>query len=425
MAWWYLASLAVYAEPIPGNRQFWITRPYRRTSLLGAKLLFVAAFVSFPLMLADSFILILKGFSPLENPAGLLWHALMIFAVILLPMIALASITEGFATGTLAGLVTIGSFLGLDSVLSSLDTYTSFRGKVTWIAASVGVLIVLPAVLAIVILQYRARRTAISRLIFVCAVAVLALCGDRLLPGYTSWVLQTHLLGSRIDTSSISVAFSPGSAPEPTSPRSRWIKMPPELARVTLPIRSYGAPPGTTVVADVMLGELTLPNGKVSKTSLWFGASQDVMAWNDAFLERSVFERIKDTPMRMHLTVYLTVLGDPHTVSVPFGGGPYRVPGVGMCGFFPGGFGGTTLSCWAPFRHPTYVLPQFGNNPWERPPMREYSPFPAEWGINPIADSLWGVPMKATSLTMTTMQPLAHIRREVDMPNVRLADFAN
>ncbi len=49
MAWWFLVSLAVYGEPLPGNRQFWITRPYRWTSLLGAKLLFIVAFVSFPL----------------------------------------------------------------------------------------------------------------------------------------------------------------------------------------------------------------------------------------------------------------------------------------------------------------------------------------------------------------------------------------
>src|SRR5208337_225154 len=27
LAWWYLASLAVYGEPLPGDRQFWVTRP--------------------------------------------------------------------------------------------------------------------------------------------------------------------------------------------------------------------------------------------------------------------------------------------------------------------------------------------------------------------------------------------------------------
>src|SRR5881392_99204 len=31
----------VHSEAIPGDRQFWLTRPYRWTSLLGAKLAFV------------------------------------------------------------------------------------------------------------------------------------------------------------------------------------------------------------------------------------------------------------------------------------------------------------------------------------------------------------------------------------------------
>ena len=426
MAWWYLVSRTVYAEPIPGDRQFWITRPYRRTSLLGAKLLFMMVFVSFPLMLADCFILTLKGLSPLESPAGLLWHALMVFATILLPMIALASITDSFATGTLVGLVIIALLLGLDSILrSSLGTYTEFRGKVDWIVASMAVLVVLSPVLAIMILQYRARRTWVSRVIFVSAAAVLALCGDRFPPGYTTWALQTRLLRPRIDTSSISAVVCPGSSPAPTVPRSRWITMPPDLARVTLPIRFYGLPSGTTAVGDVMLGELTPPNGRPLKTLLWFGASQDAMAWNDAFVERSLFEQIKGRPMRLHLNVYLTVLGDAHTVSVPLGGGPYRVPGVGMCEFFPGGFGDTFLSCWAPFRQPPYVLPQFDINPHGYRARREDTPFPAGGGINPIAESVWGVPKTATTLTMTTMQPLAHLRRELDIPNVRLADFAN
>ena len=106
MAWWYLASLAVYGEPLPGNRQFWVTRPYRWTSLLGAKLLFIVAFVSFPLLLADCFILTLQGFHPWASPVGLLWHEVALFAVIFLPMMAVACITTSFARVVLVGLGT-------------------------------------------------------------------------------------------------------------------------------------------------------------------------------------------------------------------------------------------------------------------------------------------------------------------------------
>ena len=70
MAWWFLASLAVYGESLPGNRQFWVTRPYRWTSLLGAKLLFLVAFVSLPLLLADCFILAHARIAALGKSSG-------------------------------------------------------------------------------------------------------------------------------------------------------------------------------------------------------------------------------------------------------------------------------------------------------------------------------------------------------------------
>jgi hypothetical protein len=54
----------------------------------------------------------------------------------------------------------------------------------------------------------------------------------------------------------------------------------------------------------------------------------------------------------------------------------------------------------------------------------DYSPYPADFGISPISDSSWPVPTGATTLAFTTMKPLAHIRRELDIPKVQLAEFA-
>jgi len=49
----YLVARLIHAEAIPGDRQFWITRPYRWKSLLGAKLLFVLVFVNLPILIAQ------------------------------------------------------------------------------------------------------------------------------------------------------------------------------------------------------------------------------------------------------------------------------------------------------------------------------------------------------------------------------------
>jgi len=423
MAWWYLASLAVYGEPLPGDRQFWVTRPYRWTSLLGAKLLFIVAFVSFPLLLADCFILTLQGFHPWANPGGLLWHEVAVFVVLLLPMIAVACITTSFARVVLVGLATIISIVVLETVLSPYgNTMIGFSVEGEWIGGSLLCLVLLSTALAIMILQYRSRRTWVSRTIFVAAVLLL-LCSGRFLPWDITFALQSRLVKSRIDTSSITAVFSRGSGPPPTVSPARQ-----DAVRVSLPVRLYGVPAGTTAAVDAMWADLTLPNGNPLKTLLSFGETPPDTVWHDALVERSVFERLKSTPVQLHLTIHLTVLGNPHTEDVPLGGGPRRVPGVGLCEFDPRGPDRAALSCRAPFRQPAYVLAQFDKYDKDVPTEQQrvdYSPYPAEFGISPISEYSWPVPTGATTLAFTTMKPLAHIRRELDIPNVQLAEFAN
>jgi hypothetical protein len=424
MGWWYLASLAVYGEPISGDRQFWVTRPYRWTSLLGAKLLFLIAFVSFPLLLADCFIVTRQGFEPWTNPGGLLWHEVAIFASILLPMIAAASITTSLARVAVLGLATIIPIIALQRILSPyLDTWFQFGVSEGWIEILMIELVLLSAALAIVILQYRARRTKVSCIVFACAAAVTVLLGGGILPRSTSWALQWRFFRPHIDTSSITASFSPevGKPPRP--------RVAPEgTVCVSLPIRFDGAAPRTTVVADVILADLTLPNGKPLKKWLWIGGSPPYSNWQFAFIECGLFERLKGTPVRMHLKVYMTVLGDSHTEEVPLSGGPYRISGFGLCQSVPRWDRWTTLTCWSPFRPPAYAVARFAHADkivfWKEK-MVTYSPLPAELGINPISGNVWAAPEGATILTVTTMHPLAHIRREIDIPNVQLADFAN
>jgi hypothetical protein len=435
MAWWFLVSLAVYGEPLPGDRQFWVTRPYCWTSLLGAKLLFIVTFVSFPLLLADCFILTRQGLRPWESPVGMLWHELAIFTVILLPMIAVACITAGLAQAVLVGLITVAPILALGRFFGPFLSPFSEFGVVRQIDGgtdiAVGIweplacLVLASAALAIIILQYRARRTGVARVIFAAAV-LLVLCG-RFLPGESTFDLQSPLFESRIDTSSITAVFSPDSNPLPTV--SPALQNPDYygLARVTLPIRFGGAPSGTAVVVEMMLGEITPPNGKPLNTLLYFGPATPDTVWHEADLDRSLFEPVKSAPVRLHLTIYLTVLGDAHSHDMPLRVGSHRVPGVGMCELLPQPHNFSVLDCRAPFRQPAYVLARFdgsGDIRQREQQQENYSPFPAEFGINPISVFAWAVPKGATTVAFTTMKPLAHVRRDLDIPNVQLAEFA-
>ena len=263
VAWWYLVSLAVYGEPLPGNRQFWVTRPYRWTSLLGAKLLFIVAFVSFPLLLADCIILPLQGFHPWASPGGLLWHAVEVFTVLLLPMVALACITTSFAQVVLVVLATIVYIIVFGTVLGGFGGETMIGVSIggAWLAGSLVCPVLVSAALAVIILQYRARRTWIARAIF-AAVTLLLLDYGSCLPWDTATALQSRLPKSRIDTSSITAVFAPGNGPPPTESPARQ-----GTVRVSLPIRLDGLPSGTTAVVDTMWAELTPPNGKATEAA--------------------------------------------------------------------------------------------------------------------------------------------------------------
>jgi hypothetical protein len=90
----YLITRVVHAEPIPGDRQFWLTRPYNRMSLAGAKLLFIAAFICAPICAAQLVMLLASGFPLLPAIPGLLWSQALIFFVGSFLVAALASITS-------------------------------------------------------------------------------------------------------------------------------------------------------------------------------------------------------------------------------------------------------------------------------------------------------------------------------------------
>src|SRR5256885_7745806 len=97
LAWWTLIARVIHDEALPGDSQFWITRPYSWKSLLGAKALFILAFINLPMLIADVVILRAYGLRPLgaELP-GLLWSQVLLAIVFVLPIAALSTLTAGF-----------------------------------------------------------------------------------------------------------------------------------------------------------------------------------------------------------------------------------------------------------------------------------------------------------------------------------------
>jgi hypothetical protein len=114
--WAVLGARLVQAEAIPGDRQFWTTRPYAWRSLLGAKLLFLAVFLSVPLLIADAMILRMEGFPIVAHLPGLFCSVTLTTVGLLMTIVAFATLTRGFTQFVLSAILTIGALIWLAEI---------------------------------------------------------------------------------------------------------------------------------------------------------------------------------------------------------------------------------------------------------------------------------------------------------------------
>ena len=128
--------------------------------------------------------------------------------------------------------------------------------------------------------------------------------------------------------------------------------------------------------------------------------------------------------MRDHLTIRLTVLEEPQAKDLSLGVGPQRVPGVRLCepsriALRPSFL---SLNCRVAFRQLAHILACLGALRTEAPKAQWHHPILPTVALTRYP-FLVVVPKGATSVTFTTMKPLAQIHRELDIRNLQLWEF--
>ena len=177
ITWWLLVSRAVHDEPLVGDRQFWITRPYGWPRVLAAKLIFIATFILFPYLLAQIILLQEAHLHPLQVLPGLAFTLAALFVFFLLPLLALATITS-----TISRIFII--FFGL-VVYTGLAFYfgSMFGAPPSWNPGSdppyvsIAILIALFIPAIVIVLQYAQRRTRLSIALLLVLVAIVTAGG--------------------------------------------------------------------------------------------------------------------------------------------------------------------------------------------------------------------------------------------------------
>ena len=152
-------------------------------------------------------------------------------------------------------------------------------------------------------------------------------------------------------------------------------------------------------------------------------------------LDDAFYGKIKNEPLTIHGSLYLTLFGGRQSARIPFGDRLVTVPRVGICSASGGSPERSDfLICTSAFRFPpvlvSYRFMQSANGAPDvststQPRSISYSPFPAEAGINPVSQDFTfsSSPSSFSQALVDTIEPLAYIERNFTIDNLRLADY--
>lgn len=426
----YLIARLIQDEPIPGDRQFWITRPYRWKSLLAAKALFILVFVNLPSLLAQVYLLSRAGFPLVPNGAGLVWSQLLDFAVVWLPIAALAALTSSLFSFNNSALVLVALMFLLEQVaimrapdsrgigFSRLGGAGAWPLGVQWMFYSLVVLEVGAITVSVLYVQYKTRRTSISRAFAVSAVVLLILLNFSL-PASWALGLQTRLLPTRIAASSLSFSVS---VQVPLS--AGVVKGTQTLAK--LPLIVSGIPQGDDLAIDRVSLDFESPDANHWQASV-NGANQRSAGQGSVALEvpffvsGSFFSQEHGRPLKLRASVYATLFGDLQTKTIPLQKEPLEVSDGLRCGLAIFG----RFACASAFRWPSSIVyVQTGAAVSSLGQLVSYSPFAAGINLDDDIQARWTTDVSpfASTATVTVKRPIAHFRREIEIDGIQFTN---
>jgi hypothetical protein len=434
ISWWTLIGRLVHDEALAGDRQFWITRPYSWRSLLGAKVLLILAFIDLPMLIADVLIIRAYGFSIETELPGLIWSQVLLIIVFLLPILALSALTRGFVQLIVAILAPWVFVLAL-GLFAPHIFLLGFGGGLMWIRFYFVFLIITAAASVILFWQYSRRGTTFARSLAV-ATGVLVVLGIILIPWTAYLRLQSWLSGTPADISSAHAVLdldTKGLA------RAFAFRQGDDSVGVRIPVQIVGLPSSMTARIQYLSESFQEPDGTVWKT---YGYSiQNLSETDQKFvvqtsLSGASYKKVVDESLTVHGSLYLTIFGNRQTTLVPFENRSIPVPRIGICSakekndsqnyllFCTSAFhSSTALVSFHIFQSSTFTT----KLSWTTEPrqVNSYSPFPADPGIIPVTQDFMfsNVLAPADHALVDTMEPLAHIRLDFEINNLRLSDY--
>jgi hypothetical protein len=461
MSWWILITRLIQSESLVGDRQFWLTRPYEWKKLLAAKALFLLAFLYLPLFIAHSLLLIEAGFHPLAYVPGLLYNLLLITAIIVLPPLAIATVTSGFAKTTLTILGILIGELGLIVLAAVLP---STHAKAPSDGGHLTLILFLCIFLSVILIQYAKRKLWLSRTILggVALFGILAV----LIPTDDHDIRKAY---PQVTSTQLPVQLT--FAPDETHKIALFgYDLKQKDVSLTLPFNVSGITAGKAISLDDTLISIDAPNG-LHWTSHWQGAfgqyylpsiPTTMISIN---VDRAFLDQVKSMPLSVSISLALTELQSSETGQVSLVEGDFTVPGIGICSLphvddssvNSGFFSSAGPQCRSAMRQPplAYVQTYWSkgrvcSDPQTQSPasadlfadtwLGSTDSAPADFSLAPISGVFmnlsnrfvalgqfprpspneWWRLCPGTPLTITTYRPLTRTQTQITIPNLKI-----
>lgn len=417
LACWSLVIVSIHEEKLPGDRQYWLTRPISWKDLLAAKALFVIAFINLPLMLFHLVIWLALGIPPLAHLPALLWKQVFFAAFYILPVALLAAVTRNIGQVIMAALlILVPAWL----ITSLLGVLLFVRVRLAWLGfdwlRTVGVAAVLTCgIAAVLVFQYSRRRTALARTL-AAAVALAALAVF-----YTP--LEKAFAGRSSNVVRISLDSRHG-RPDRRQPNG-W-----NTVGLEIPVRIEGLPRDVQLRKDLMAVEIESPAAGAWRPSLAEGGLHEVagdQAWLTILVSKPVYMETKNVAANVSGALEYTLFGDSQTLPPPQDHAVV-VPRIGVCSEGTDSLGKLSVVCYSPFPQASLYLgtPATGAN-WIVPMGYVGAPVPTAAGFQPLTRFWSQLPIASWKDTgdarLIATRPLARVDLRFEFRGIRMADY--
>ena len=249
-----LIVVAVQQDSLPGVRQDWLVRPVPRKDLLLSKILFMALVAQAPIFIAEVIQGTAAGFSIGQSIGAPLGRSLWLILMVDLPILAFATLSRNLMEAVFSGLI---FFLGGAITIGLINVFTipqpTMDTGIQWITRSAMALVAGLGAFAILIVQYRRRKTVASRWIF--AGAGMVWLAMLLTPWRPAFAIEQRLSPAPGAASAVAIGFQPGAdrfQPPPGSELqdSFRINRGTATSRVYLPVRVDGVSTDSMLLVD-------------------------------------------------------------------------------------------------------------------------------------------------------------------------------